>query len=420
MDTNNKVLMLSWEYPPRVIGGLARVVSSLSKELANSNWDIHVITADHPDTPEFELDGLVKVHRVKNQTDTTPDFLSWVNRLNIGLLQCAIKLHNESPFSIIHAHDWMVNDAAWTMKTGFGIPLVSTIHATEAGRMHGIHNDLQHYIHQTEWRLTYESWQVIVNSYHMRSELEYLFSLPANKTIVIPNGTDPETFSIHFDRQHLRNSVASPSQRIVLYVGRLVREKGVQVLLDAAPKVLAACPETKFLIVGTGYYMDELKQQAHHLGIEQQVNFLGYVDDSELIKLYNIADVVCIPSLYEPFGIVALEAMAAQVPVVTSDTGGLRDFVEHMVTGVTTYAGDSGSLCWGLLEILKNHSLAEHLSREAYNRVLKIYNWKMIAQQTGEIYTRVIREAKNLSNNRRITNQDPSLNTIATGSAKRV
>ncbi len=356
-NKNKRVLVLSWEYPPRVIGGLARVVSSLSRELASCGWDVNVITADHPDTPEYELDEQVKIYRVKNQTDATPDFLSWVHRLNIGMLQYAVRLQREQPFSVIHAHDWMVTDAAWTIKTGFAVPLVSTMHATEAGRMHGIRTDLQRYIHQMEWRLTYESWQVIVNSLHMQAELQYHFNLPENKMVVIPNGTDPQSFNLNFDRQHLRNTLANPNERIVLYVGRLVTEKGVQILLDAAPKVIAAYGETKFLIVGTGYHMEQLKQQASVLGIEHQVTFLGYVSDDELRRLYNIADVVCIPSLYEPFGIVALEAMAAKVPVVTSDAGGLAEFVEHMVTGVTTYTGDSGSLAWGLLEILRSPEL---------------------------------------------------------------
>jgi glycogen synthase len=395
-ENNKRLLMLSWEYPPRIIGGLARVVSSLSRELADAGWDVNVVTADHPDTAEYELDGEVKVYRIKTQTDTVPDFLSWVNRLNIGMLQYAIKLHTQTPFSIIHAHDWMVTDAGWTMKAGFNVPLISTLHATEAGRMHGIHNDLQRYIHQVEWRLTYESWRVIVNSLHMQSELQYHFNLPANKIVVIPNGTDPEDFKLDFDRTQLRNTLASPSQRIVLYVGRLVNEKGVQVLLDAAPKVIAAYGETKFLIVGTGYYMDQLKQQAYQQGIEHHVHFLGYVSDFELRKLYNIADIVCIPSLYEPFGIVALEAMAAQVPVVTSNVGGLAEFVEHMVTGITTYAGDSGSLAWGLLEILRNPELAQRLNREAYKRVLTLYNWKAIAKRSGELYTQIINEAQSL------------------------
>lgn len=409
MDIKNKrVLMLSWEYPPRIIGGLARVVSSLSKELANSGWDVHVVTADHPDTPEHQLDGQVKVHRVKTQTDTSPDFLNWVNRLNIGLLQYAIQLQLQNPFSIIHAHDWMVTDAAWTMKTGFNIPLVSTMHATEAGRMHGVHTDLQRYIHQVEWRLTYESWQVIVNSQHMQGELEYLFGLPTNKIAVIPNGTEPGDFELDFDRQHLRNMFANPSERIILYVGRLVTEKGVQILLDAAPKVIAAYGETKFLIVGTGYHMDQLRKQAHDLGIENQVNFLGYVTDFELRKLYNIADVVCIPSLYEPFGIVALEAMAAKVPVVTSDAGGLSEFVEHTVTGLTTYAGDSGSLAWGLLEVMRNPQLAKRVSQQAYERVMQIYNWKVIAKQTGAVYDRVINQAQRWQTEKLMRKENPA------------
>jgi glycosyltransferase involved in cell wall biosynthesis len=385
--------MLSWEYPPRVIGGLARVVASLSKELAENGWQVHVVTFDHPGTLEHENDGQVIVHRVKTQTDPACDFVGWVNKLNFGMLQYAVQLHMQAPFSIIHAHDWIVADASWVMKMGFGLPIVTTMHATEAGRMHGLHSDLQRYIHQMEWRLTYESWEVIVNSQHMYGELQHLFGLPADKMVVIPNGTDPDQFNFEFDGDSLRNSYAAPSEPIVLYVGRLVMEKGVQVLLDAAPKVLQQSPGTKFLIVGAGYYLDQLKQQAEHLGIVHNVSFLGYVPDDRLKQMYRIANVVCIPSLYEPFGIVALEGMAAGTPVVTSDTGGLRDFVEHMVTGITTYTGDAGSLAWGLLEILKDPLLARRLSRDAYEKVQHIYNWKVIAKRTAEVYKKVMAEA---------------------------
>jgi glycosyltransferase involved in cell wall biosynthesis len=391
-----RVLMLSWEYPPRVIGGLSRVVWALSKELANQGWEVHVVTADHPGTAEHEMDGKVHVHRVKTQTDTTPDFLTWVSRLNIGLLQYAIQLHHKNPFSIVHAHDWMVTDSAWVMKLGFGIPLVATIHATEAGRMDGVHNDLQRYIHQMEWRLTFESWEVIVNSNAMLAELQRSFKIPAGKIDIIPNGTDPSAFEFEFEPTKYRRLFASPSERIILYVGRLVTEKGVQVLLDAVPKVSAACPGTRVLIVGTGYYLEDLKRQASYLGVQNQVQFLGYVSDDELRKLYRISDVVCIPSLYEPFGIVALEGMAANVPVVVSDTGGLRDFVENMVTGVTTYTGDSNSLAWGLLEILRNPELADHIRKEAYKRVHEVYNWRSIATRTRAVYDRILMEANKI------------------------
>lgn len=387
--------MLSWEYPPRIIGGLARVVAELSKQLSRVGVEVHVVTADHPGSPEHEIDNGVHVHRVKTQTDPTPDFLTWVSRLNIGLLQYAIEIHRKTPFDIVHAHDWMVCDAAWVMKKGFGLPLVSTMHATEAGRMKGIHTDLQRYINQIEWRLTFESWKTIVNSNHMAAELQSQFNLPADKICLIPNGIDPDNFDFDddFDARALRHQHATDSQKIVLFVGRMVLEKGVQVLLNAAPSILAECPGTRFLMVGTGYYLDDLKRQASELNIEHDVKFLGYVSDPELLRLYKIADIVCIPSLYEPFGIVALEGMAAKVPVVTSDIGGLTDFVEHMANGITTYSGNVQSLSWGILQVLRNPDLAEQLKEEAYERVSKIYNWQVISRKTMELYSQVLAEA---------------------------
>ncbi|MDZ4832652.1 MAG: glycosyltransferase family 4 protein [Candidatus Melainabacteria bacterium] len=389
-----RVLMLAWEYPPRIIGGLARVVWALSKELAAQGLEVHVVTADHPGTAEHELDGLVHVHRVKTQSDTTPDFMTWVSRLNIGLLQYALKLHQEKPFDIVHAHDWMVTDAAWVLKTGLGIPVVSTIHATEAGRMGGIHTDQQRYVNQMEWRLTFESWRCIVNSQHMYWELNKLFNVPFDKIAVIPNGTDPSHFDFEFDAKPARMMYAAEYQKIVLYVGRLVNEKGVQIMLQAAPMVLSHYPGTQFLVVGTGYFMDELRSQANALGISHNVRFLGYVSDDDLLRLYKIADIVCIPSLYEPFGIVALEGMAANVPVVVSDTGGLRDFVENGQTGITTYTGNAQSLAWGLLEVLRNPDLAAHLRKTAYEKVHTVYNWKAIAHATRDVYESVLTEKK--------------------------
>ncbi len=197
------------------------MVGALASELANLNFEVHVVTADHPGTKENENHGNLFIHRVKTQTDTTPDFVSWVNRLNFGLLQYALAIHRHKPFDLIHAHDWMVTDSAWVLKSGLGIPIVTTIHATESGRMHGIHNDLQRYIHQVEWRLTYESWRIIVNSQAMKQELNGLFNTPLDKIDVIPNGTYPKAFAINFDKNEMRNKLARPHEKIVLYVGRM-------------------------------------------------------------------------------------------------------------------------------------------------------------------------------------------------------
>lgn len=413
-----RVLMLSWEYPPRIIGGLARVVAELSKQLVKQGCEVHVVTADHPGAPEHQDDNGVFVHRVKTQTDWTPDFLTWVGRLNFGLLQYAIELHRKTPFHVVHAHDWMVADAAWVMKKGFGLPLISTIHATEAGRMHGLHNDLQRYISQIEWRLTFESWEVIVNSQHMLRELQHQFNMPADKISVIPNGIDPDQFDFDFDAAPMRRQFAAEHQKIVLFVGRMVREKGVHVLLQAAQSILAAVPGTQFLLVGTGYYLDDLKALANNLGVQHNVHFLGYVSDHDLLRLYKCADVVVIPSLYEPFGIVALEGMAAQVPVVTSDTGGLVDFVEHNVTGLTTYAGDIGSLSWGILEVLRNKELAAHLRATAYDKVKHIYNWKVIAKRTMEVYERVLQQAEKIGHDG-VASTPPQPIPVASSKSKR-
>ncbi len=385
--------MLSWEYPPRIIGGLSRVVAELSKQLAATGWEVHVVTADHPGAAEHENDHGVFVHRVKTATDPTPDFVTWISRLNIGMLQYAIELHRQAPFDIVHAHDWMVCDAAWVMKKGFGLPMISTMHATESGRMKGIHTDLQRYINQIEWRLTFESWKVIVNSTHMFHELHNQFTLPMDKMRVIPNGINPYLFDFEFDAHSARGQYAADWEKIVLFVGRMVLEKGVQVLLNAVPSILSQMPGTRFLFVGTGYYLDDLKRQAEYLNISRDVKFLGYVSDPDLLRLYKIADLCVIPSLYEPFGIVALEGMAAKVPVVTSDAGGLTDFVENMANGVTTYAGNAQSLTWGIMEILRNPQLAENLKTEAYDRVCKIYNWKIIARQTAQLYEDILSEA---------------------------
>ncbi len=385
--------MFSWEFPPRIIGGLARVVAQLSYKMAQQGWEVHVVTADHPGSAEHEIDQGVHVHRVKTQTDPTPDFLTWVHKLNFGLLQYAIELHRKEPFDIVHAHDWMVCDAAWTMKKGFGVPMVATMHATEAGRMKGIHTDLQRYINQMEWRLTFEAWRVIVNSQHMFYELQNHFNMPANKLTIIPNGIDPEVFDFEFDPMPLRNQFAADYEKIVLFVGRMVMEKGVQVMLHAIPAVVNEVPGTKFLCVGTGYYLDDLKNTANHLNVSHNVQFLGYVSDHDLLRLYKIADVVCIPSLYEPFGIVALEGMAARVPVVTSDTGGLPDFVENFANGITTYTDNVQSLAWGLLQVLRNPELAESLREEGHKRVSTTYNWKIIAKHTLEVYEQVLAES---------------------------
>jgi glycosyltransferase involved in cell wall biosynthesis len=383
--------MLAWEYPPLIHGGLARVVHALSHELVRQGCEVHVVTSDAPGAPEHEVDdGGVHVHRVKTQTDWTPDFLSSVHQLNFGMLQYAIELQRKVRFDIIHAHDWLVANCAWVLKTSFNLPLISTIHATEQGRSKGLHNDLQRGINQIEWRLIYESREVIVNSTQMVHDLDVQLAVPASKVCVIPNGIYPERLRSDADKQDIRRKHGLSDGPIAVMVGRMVHEKGVQVLLEAASIVTSQVPDAQFVIAGDGYYLPDLRAKAAASPAAGNVRFFGKANDSQLRDLYRVADVAVVPSLYEPFGIVVLEGMATDVPTVTSSAGGINDIVQHMENGVKTETGNPESLAWGILQVLQNPELAQRLRTSGFHHVQNNYTWRAIAVKTLEAYERVL------------------------------
>jgi glycosyltransferase involved in cell wall biosynthesis len=293
---------------------------------------------------------------------------------------------------VVHAHDWLSGPAAISIKNAFRLPLVSTIHATEHGRRHGIHDPFQRMINDIEGWLAYNSWRVIVCSHYMEGEVASVFSTPREKIDVIPNGVDYGKFDLEFDAAALRPKFALPDERIVLYVGRLVHEKGLGVLVGAIPKVLASCPDAKFVIVGSGYMKGEVQRLAWELGVAHKTLIPGYLDEEKLLALYRMADVAVCPSLYEPFGIVALEGMAAGLPTVVTDTGGLAEIVEHDETGVKVWVDSSDSLAWGITRVLKDRELAARLGKSARAKVERVYDWDVIARDTVRVYERVLAE----------------------------
>ncbi|MCF8009951.1 MAG: glycosyltransferase family 4 protein [Clostridiales bacterium] len=389
-----RILMLSWEYPPKSIGGLAQHLYDLSRTLANLNIEVHVLTCGTQGAKDFEKINKVYVHRVMPYDISSPDFVTWVSQFNVAMLEKAIPLITELNFDVLHAHDWLVAYTARALKHSCNIPLVCTIHATEYGRNYGLHNNTQRHISDIEWWLAYESWQVICCSYYMERELENIFQIPEDKIKVIPNGVNPENFAI---KQHSTNreDYASTDEKIVFYVGRLVREKGVQLLLDSAPKVLSRHPNTKFIISGKGPHMDALRHQAVQLNVAHKVYFTGYVDENLRNSLYSWSDVAVFPSLYEPFGIVAIEAMAARVPVIVADTGGLSEIIVHNSDGLKFYPGNANSLADMILKIFYEPGLSEKLDRNAYQKVKQRFNWTSIANSTLSVYRNVLNIQRN-------------------------
>ena len=386
-----KILMLTWEYPPRIVGGIARVVHDLSKRLIKDGHDVTVVTYREGELPYYENDKGVEVYRVDNYMITPNNFIDWIMQLNFNLVAKASELiAKEGKFDVIHAHDWLVANAAKTLKHAYNIPLVSTIHATESGRNSGIHDETQRYINDTEWMLTYESTEVIVNSNFMKGHIQGLFGLPFDKINVIPNGINLTNFNGIERDYEFRRQYALDNEKIILYMGRLVYEKGIQHLIAAMPKILDNYHDAKLIIAGKGGMIDELKAQVEYMGISNKVYFTGYLDAKQVQKMYKCADVAVFPSTYEPFGIVTLEAMLAGVPTVVSDVGGLNEIVEHGVTGMKSYAGNSNSIADSILTLLYDHALAANVAKNAKAKVKELYNWNKIAQDTHFTYEKAI------------------------------
>lgn len=386
-----KILMLTWEYPPRIVGGIARVVHDLSKRLIKDGHEVTVITYKEGDLPEYENDKGVEVYRVENYMIHPNSFIDWTLQLNFNMVAKATELINKNgKFDVIHAHDWLVASSAKTLKQSFGIPLVATIHATEAGRNSGIHNESQRYINDTEWLLTYEATEVIVNSNFMKGHVQSLFGLPFDKINVIPNGINLTNFNGIERDYEFRRQYAMDNEKIILYVGRLVYEKGVQHLIAAMPKILSNYNDAKLIIAGRGGMMDELRAEASNLGLNDKIYFTGYLNSKQVQKMYKCADVAVFPSTYEPFGIVALEAMLAGVPTVVSDVGGLDEIVTHGVDGMKSYAGNANSIADSVTALLYDHQLATNVSKKAKQKVKDQFNWEKIAQDTHFTYEKAI------------------------------
>lgn len=386
-----RILVLAWEFPPRLVGGIARHVAELYPELIKLGHCVELITVEFDSSPQYQVVEGIRVHRVP--VAPGDNFFHWVVNMNQSMGEYGGKLvSKEGPFDIIHAHDWLVGDAAVAIHEHLKIPLITTIHATEYGRSNGLHNRTNYYIADKEKYLVSNSQRIIVCSNYMRNEVATVLEADLEKIDIIYNGIRPEKKQLppEFDKLAFRRLFAKDEEKIVYYVGRITHEKGIFVLLNAAPLVLKALDnQVKFVIIGRGN-TNSLKQQAWNLGIWDKCYFTGFMSDNDLNKFQTIADCAVFPSLYEPFGIVALESFAAKVPVVVSNAGGLPEVVKNTETGIVTTAQDSNSLAQGIIEVLRHPGYANWLVKNGYADLAKRFNWTNLAKQTEQSYNRVV------------------------------
>jgi glycogen(starch) synthase len=392
-----RVLILSWEYPPVVEGGLARHVHKLSEHLvAFEDTEVHVLTRGDEDLPaEREIEGVL-VHRVREPRRPRDlyEFVAWVEHMNADMLAAGVELGDRFAFDLVHGHDWLIASAGDHLARRFRCPLVMTIHATEYGRHQGwVDKHPQSYIHGVERWVTNRADRVVTCSHYMREHVADIYGLEEQRVSVIPNGIDPADLEPVADLDRLRAQFAAPDERLVVLVGRLVYEKGFQLALNALPGLIERLGNVRFLVAGSGTHEAQLRQQASQLGLMEHGTFLGWIGDDVLHSLYRIADLCVVPSLYEPFGLVALEAMASGCPCIVADTGGLREIVpSDERVGLRFNGGDAEHLETMVERLLTDDALRNRLVAEASEHVLR-FDWVDVARKTAEIYADVARVA---------------------------
>jgi len=391
-----RTLILSWEYPPLIEGGLARHVRKLSEALVELGTEVHVLTRGGEESPPEEVAGGVSIYRVREPKRPTDlgEFVAWVERMNADMLAAGVELGDRYAFDLVHGHDWLVAIAGDHLARRFQAPLVTTIHATEHGRHQGwVDKHPQSYIHGIERWITNRAERVIACSYYMREQIADIFGVEEEKVSVIPNGIDPDDLQAQHgeELERLRREFAAPDEKLVLLIGRLVYEKGFQLALEAMPALIERLPRTRFLVAGSGTHERELRRQAECLGLMEHGTFLGWIGDDVLHSLYRIADVCVVPSIYEPFGLVALEAMASGCPCIVADTGGLREVVPHEEAGLRFRARDPEALVEVAARVLSDDELGRRLVAEAYDH-LRRFDWLDVAEQTSELYAALARE----------------------------
>jgi glycogen(starch) synthase len=387
-----RVLILSWEYPPLIEGGLARHVRKLAENLVAQGSEVHVLARGLEECPpEEDLDGVI-VHHVREpeRPRDLGEFVTWVEHMNADMLAAGVEVGDRYNFDVVHCHDWLVAVAGDHLANRFRCPLAVTIHATEYGRHQGwVDKHPQSHIHGIERWITNRAERVIACSAYMREHIADIYGLEEERIAVIPNGIDPSELVPVDDLDTLRARFAAPDERLVLLVGRLVYEKGFQLALEALPGLIERVGAVRFIVAGSGTAEQELRDQASRLGLDDHGTFVGWIGDDVLHSLYRIADLTVVPSIYEPFGLVALEAMASGCPCLVADTGGLREVVPNDDVGLRFRSRDPESLGQMAERLLTDSELRDRLVAEASEHVLS-FDWADVARQTADVYRELI------------------------------
>ena len=385
-----RILMVSWEYPPVVVGGLGRHVHHLATALAADGHDVVVLSrqpfgtdpASHPTADEVrEGVRVIAAAQDPHEFDFGTDMMAWTLAMGHAMIRAGLRLHAEGWLpDVVHAHDWLVAHPAIALAEFFDVPMVSTIHATEAGRHSGwVSGAISRQVHASESWLALESDSLIACSASMADEITELFGPGLAEITVIPNGIDSTRWPFAIRKPH-----TGPAE--LLYFGRLEYEKGIHELIAALPRIRRTHPGTTLTIAGDGTQQDWLVELARKHKVLKCVRFAGRAEHEQLLALLHRVDVAVLPSHYEPFGIVALEAAAAGTPLVTSNVGGLGEAVIDGRTGLSFPPRDVAALADAVRAVLDDPAAAQRRAVAARERLTSDFDWHTVAVRTAGVY----------------------------------
>ncbi|MFC2162377.1 glycosyltransferase family 4 protein [Candidatus Altiarchaeota archaeon] len=385
-----RIGFFSWESLNSLTsGGVAVVVTRLAEALVHAGHEVHVFTRMGGGQAEHEVINGVHEHRCISPG--MDDFIEYMDHVCDSLVSCFHHVESEvGRFDVLHGHDWHVVNALANLHANKGYDkIVWTCHSTEYGRNgnHFADSWFSARIRHREWLGGYIASQVTTVSWGMREELKREYQMHENKVNVIYNGINTEKYAGTIDAGRVKEGYGiHPFTPVILFLGRMAYQKGPDLLMEAIPQVLGAYPSATFIFAGTGDMTGHIGGRGMFLGVSDNLRVLGYISEDEKLSLLKAADIVCIPSRNEPFGIITLEAWASGTPVVVCDVGGPSEVVDNFHTGIKTFVNPE-SIAWGIRYLLGDTSGASIKKMGAVCRkAAKKYDWHELCNQYLEVY----------------------------------
>jgi glycosyltransferase involved in cell wall biosynthesis len=414
-----KMAVLVYEYPPKIVGGLGTYAAEITRKFVLMDNDVTVFTMndDAGSLPTREIWRGIEIHRPLHidVSDSLPDMLAqdvkkwgWGLHLFSKILVynylSASKLVNELirkenfKYDVVVAHDWLSAIGGITVKKEAGLPLVFHMHSNEKGRTLGNGSSV---VGNIELHGATAADLIVTVSYAMKDELVKL-GFPKEKIQVCYNGVDAQKYSPGSVKAEQVKKIRDlygikDNELMILFVGRLVGVKGVDKLIMSMPHILQKMPNARLVIVGLGDLQDYLVNLVKTIRLSDFVKFrFEFIPEEERILHYAACDVAVFPSLYEPFGIVVLEAMSMERPVVVGGAGvsGMREIViccGEEQCGFHIDPNNPSDIAWGITSALENTEKKKWLGKNGRKRVLEEFTWDRIAEKTLALYEQIIK-----------------------------